>query len=571
MATASLIPWLLRAGVDDLAAGRPLKDTLRIAGAVLAAALATGVVRYWMRKLLNGVSRWIEYDLRNDLFRRVMTLDAAWYSRMRTGDIIARLTNDVSAVRMAAGPAVMYLVNTIAGGMFALGFMIAIDLRLTALSLLPMLLLPFAGLRLGRVVHDRFDAVQEHFSTLTTHAQENISGARIVRAYRQESAEISRFSALSDEYVRRNMALVRLWGAMFPLFGLLGGLATAVVLGIGGIFALRGTITLGAFVAFGLYLAMLTWPLIALGWVVNLFQRGSASMARLLEILDAQPIVQDTGTRSLPPARNGRTIEFRGVGFHYPASPESEPRWVLRNVSFVVPAGQTIAVVGATGSGKSALLDLIVRVYDPSEGEILLDGIPMQELALQELRGVMAYVPQETVLFSDTIAANLAYGVDAEQPWRTAARVAQLEDTIAAFPGRYDTLLGERGVNLSGGQKQRVALGRALARKPDVLLLDDALSAVDTHTESAILAGLRDELERRTAVIASHRVSTVRQADSIIVLEDGRVVESGEHKSLLAQRGLYWSLVQRQQLEEALESDGMLASTHPAGTFAADG
>ncbi|HEX6250398.1 MAG TPA: ABC transporter ATP-binding protein [Gemmatimonadaceae bacterium] len=568
MALASLVPWLLRRGLDAIAREEPMDEIVRVTAAIAATALTTGLFRYWMRELLNGVSRRIEFDLRNDLFASVMRLDASWYAATRTGDIIARLTNDVGAVRMAAGPAVMYLVNTVAGGLFALAFMLAISIPLTAMSLLPMVLLPVIGLRLGRLVHDRFDAVQEHFSTMTTRAQENITGARIVRAYRQERAETARFAALSDEYVRRNMALVRLWGTMHPLFALLAGLATAIVLGAGGVLTMRGSISVGSFVAFGLYLAMLTWPLIALGWVVNLFQRGSASMRRLLEILDAKPGVTDAGKEPLPDASGGRRIEYRNVSFHYPAPPGHPPRWVLRDVSFRVEAGETLAIVGATGSGKTALLDLLPRVYDPQEGTILVDDVPIREVPLAELRRTLAYVPQETVLFSETIAANLGYAGRDEQDWRSAARVAQLDDTISGFPGGYETLLGERGINLSGGQKQRVAIARALARNAGVLLMDDALSAVDTHTEADILRGLGAALRNRTALIASHRVSAVRDADRIIVLREGTIVETGSHAELMAARGEYWSLVQRQQLVDAIEDPTELASGPPSGTIA---
>jgi ATP-binding cassette subfamily B multidrug efflux pump len=568
MALASLVPWLLRRGVDSIAGREPLANTIRITAAITAAALTTGLLRYWMRELLNGVSRRIEFDLRNDLFARVMALDASWYAATRTGDIIARLTNDVGAVRMAAGPAVMYLVNTIAGGLFALAFMLAISPVLTAVSLLPMLLLPIIGIRLGRLVHDRFDAVQEHFSTMTTRAQENITGARIVRAYRQERAETARFGALSEEYVHRNMALVRLWGTMHPLFGLLAGLATAVVLGAGGVLTMRGAISIGSFVAFSLYLAMLTWPLIALGWVVNLFQRGSASMRRLLEILDAKPDVDGSGGTALPPSSGGRSVEYRNVSFHYPAPSGHPPRWVLQDVSFRVEAGETLAIVGATGSGKSALLDLLPRVHDPQHGTILLDGVPIRDVRLGDLRQALAYVPQETVLFSETIGANIAYANQDEQAWRAAAEIAQLNATVLAFPGGYETLLGERGINLSGGQKQRVALARALARNAAVLLMDDALSAVDTHTEASILHGLGAELRNRTALIASHRASAVRDADRIIVLREGRIVETGTHAELMAARGEYWMLVQRQQLVDAIEDAGELASGSPTGTIA---
>jgi ATP-binding cassette subfamily B protein len=424
--------------------------------------------------------------------------------------------------------------------------------------------------------------VQEHFSTLTTHAQENFAGVRVVRAYRQEESEMARFAALNETYVERNLALARLYGAMNPMFGLLAGLSVAVVLGVGGSLVVSGRITVGAFVAFGFYLTSLTWPMIALGWVINLFQRGAASMSRLLDVLDTTAEITSPASPSvLPPAAAGRKLEFRNVGFHYPTAEGSEPRWVLRGVSFVVPAGGTLAVVGATGSGKSALIDLIPRLHDPQEGEILIDDIPVRALSLEALRAEIGYVPQESFLFSDTIASNLAYGdpahalvergsvdeIDADQSrdvgseeasrhaW--AAQVAQLDETVLAFPHGYGTTLGERGINLSGGQKQRLALARALARRPRIVLLDDALSAVDTHTEAEILRGLRGTLAGRTALIASHRVSAVRDASWIVVLDRGRVVEEGMHDVLMAAGGQYTALLSRQQLEESIEGEEM--------------
>lgn len=555
-AFAAVIPWILRRAIDALVAGGPPARVWRLAGYMVGLAILGGIARYWMRELMNGVSRRVERDLRNTLFGHLTTLDAGYFERTRTGDLMARLTNDLNAVRMAAGPAIMYLVNTIAGGVFALAFMLRIDVRLTAIALLPMLLLPVVMAKLGTAIHSRFEDVQEHFSTITTMAQENLAGVRIVRAYRQEPAELDRFRILNDEYLRRNLRLASLWGLMHPAFGLLGGLGSVAVLGVGGMLVVRGTITVGAFVAFGFYLAMLTWPLISLGWVTNLFQRAAASMARLAEVLDARPDVADRqGTRALPALRGGRSVEFRNVGFHYPAPDGAAPRWVLRGISFVVPAGGTLGVVGATGSGKSALMDLIPRIHDPQEGEILVDGVPIRELSLADLRAAIGYVPQESFLFSETIGANLAYGSGDDDAARWAAGIAALDETIADFPAGYDTWLGERGINLSGGQKQRAALARALARRPGIVLLDDSLSAVDTHTEAAILRSLREGLEGRTAIISSHRASAIRDAGTIIVLDEGRIVEQGRHQELFARRGRYWSLVQRQQLVEAIEHD----------------
>ncbi|MBV6521023.1 MAG: putative multidrug resistance ABC transporter ATP-binding/permease protein YheI [Gemmatimonadaceae bacterium] len=556
-ALASVNPWLVRAAIDEIRAGNELGDVVKLAAVMVGISLVAGVCRYWMRELLNGLSRRIETDLRNDLYAVLLKQDAAYYGRMRTGELMARLTNDLSAVRMAAGPAIMYLSNTVAGGVFALGFMLRIDRGLTLLALLPMTVLPVVMHRLGRAIHDRFEAVQEHFGSLTTRVQENLSGTRIVRAYRQEAAESERFEALSREYVRRNLELARLYGIMHPAFGLLAGAGAVIVLGAGGILVLNGRISIGSFVAFGLYLSMLTWPMISLGWVLNLFQRGAASMTRLQDVLASRPHVRDRAVArspALPPANGGRRVEFRAVSFSYPSRDGEPPREVLRDISFRVEAGQTLAIVGATGSGKSTLVELLPRTHDPQSGQILIDDVPIASMSLEELRRELGVVPQESLLFGDTIRANLLYGAGESADTGWAARVAQLEETIAGFSGGYDTILGERGINLSGGQKQRACLARALARRPSIVLLDDALSAVDTHTEAAILHGLRAALAHRTALIASHRVSAVRDADLIIVLDDGRVVETGTHDELIQRGGRYCELLSRQELEEEIES-----------------
>ena len=557
-ALSSVGPWLLRHALDAMRAGEPVKYIWLLAATMIGVTLVRGVSHYWKRQLLNGMSREIEFDLRNDLFRSLASADPTYYSRMRTGDLMARVTNDLSAVRQASGPAIMYFADTIFGGTFAIAFMVSISPTLTLVAALPMVLIPVLGVVLGRIVHRRFEEVQEQFSDLTTLAQENLAGVRIVRAFRQENAEIARWKTLNDDYLRRNMRLSKLYAIMQPGFGILAGFGMVAVVGFGGRLVVDGTITVGAFVAFPMYLTMLTWPLIALGWVINLFQRGAASMTRLLDILDARSLLEEpVKAVTLPAAKgDGRTFEFRDVGFHYPTPDnESEPRWVLRHVSFTALAGETMGVVGATASGKSALMDLIPRLYDPQEGTILLDGVPIRELPIAELRREIGYVPQESFLFSDTLDSNLSYGTQETNDGRWAAKVAQLSETIESFPGGYETMLGERGINLSGGQKQRAALARALARKPHVVLLDDALSAVDTHTEAEILGALRNTLAGRTALIASHRVSAIRDASRIIVLDEGRIVEQGTHDDLITAGGRYWTLLNRQQLEESIEAD----------------
>ena len=554
----SLIPTLLRRAIDRLGQPAPWVPVLEIAGLMLMVTLTMAVFRFTMREILNGVSRVIENDLRDALFARLTTLDGAWFGRTRTGEIMARLTNDLTAVRMAVGPAVMYLTNTIFGGLFALGFMVAISPHLTGLALIPMLLLPLVMFRLGKVTHDRFERVQSTFGDLTTLVQEHLAGIRVVRAYAQEQAERARFAELSAEYLDRNRALVRLNGLMNPAFTLLAGLGAAVVLGVGGTMVLEGALTVGTFVAFGLYLSNLTWPLIALGWVTNLFQRGAASWGRILEILDAHPAITDPVAPRvalpLPPATAGRTITFDGVSFAYPDASGARGRTVLRDITLTIPAGTTLGVVGATGSGKSALLELLPRLADPTAGTIRLDGADLRDLRLATLRAEIGFVPQESLLFSETIRDNLHYGTEDDDAVRDATRVAQLTETIAGFPQGERTMLGERGVNLSGGQRQRAALARALARQPNVVILDDALAAVDTQTEAAILRELRSALAGRTAIIASHRITAVRDAQWIVVLDEGRIVEQGRHEDLVAAGGRYAALLERQRLEESLEA-----------------
>jgi ATP-binding cassette, subfamily B, multidrug efflux pump len=554
-------PYLIKQGVDAL--GRPgvtVRTVLGYAGWVVLTALLGGIARYWMRELLNGVSRRVEFDLANDFFGHLLRLDSSFFARTTTGDIMSRATNDISAIRMVAGPAYMYLVNTLVGTIFAITLMVWINPWLTFFSMIPMLALAPVPLLFGELIHRRFEKIQEQYATVSTMVQENLAGVRIVKAYSRERQQSERFSDLSGEYLRLNMQLARVSGVFHPLLGLLSGFAMVIALLIGGRAVMGGQMTVGDFVAFMLYLGMLSWPMIALGWVVNLFQRGAASMARINRIFAVQPAIADP-TEPQRPLQIRGDLEFRNVTFRYPGT----ERDVLVDVSFRVSAGSMLAVVGATGSGKSTLVNLIARVHDPQQGEILLDGVSVRDLPLATLRSAIGMVPQEAFLFSETLRENLSLGLDggpdesAERRIRWAAGIAQLEEAVAILPGGYDTSLGERGVNLSGGQKQRATLARAIAREPRVLVLDDALSAVDTHTEAEILRGLREVMRDRTSVIVSHRVTAVMGADLIVVLERGRMVEHGTHSQLLRRGGSYASLLHRQLLVDRLEDEGVLA------------
>lgn len=547
-------PRFLQQGIDALTRGAPFAEVRRALLLMAGVALAGGIARYGMRELLNGASRRVETDLRRDLFAHFTRLHAAFFERYPTGDLMARATNDLLRVRMVAGPAIMYLTDTATRTAMVLPMMAAIDARLTVLALVPVTGLPLAMIVLGRRIHHRSLAIQEHFGTITSFVHEHLSGVRVVRAYRQEAAETRHFLVLNEEYVARNLALARLQGVFHSLLALFGGLGSAVLLFVGGRLVMQGQVSIGAFVAFGVYLVTLVWPMIALGWAVNLVQRGAAAMTRINQLFAERPaIASPPRPRPLAPA-TARSLAFEGVWFRYPGA--EERGWVLKDVSFTVPAGSSLAIVGATGAGKSTIADLIVRIYDPDRGRILLDGIDIRELDLAELRRAIGFVAQETFLFSETVRDNILLGAPDDGRLERAAGVAHLTEALSSLPQGWDTLLGERGVNLSGGQKQRTALARALAQDPQVFVLDDSLSAVDAQTEARILDGLRRALEARTTVIISHRLTAVREADAVIVLEHGAIIERGTPAELAATQGRYWELLRRQQMEEELEEVG---------------
>lgn len=561
---AALGPRFLQQGIDAVRAGGSFRDVQVAILLLLAAALIGGVARYGMRELLNSGSRRVETDLRDQLYDHLQRMSAEFYDRYPTGDVMARTTNDLLAVRMVAGPALMYLVDTSIRALLIAPAMLAISPRLTLLALVPLVGLPVAMVSLGRMIHSRTQDIQAQFSELTSHAHENLSGVRVVRAYRQEGAETGHFRQLNDTYLRRNLSLARVQGAFFPLLSLLGGLSGLVVLLAGGQLVMAGSVSVGEFVAFGVYLAMLVWPMIALGWAINLVQRGAASMARINQLFRERPLITSPATpTALANRRRARALELRGVWFSYPGA--RDRGWVLQDITFRLEAGASLAIVGATGSGKSTLVDLIARAYDPDRGAVLIDGVDVRQLSLEELRRAVGFVPQETFLFGETLRRNILLGAPDDGRLERVAEIAQLTEALPALPEGYDTMLGERGINLSGGQKQRAAIARALAQDPPIFVLDDALSAVDAHTEARILRGLRDALAGRTSIVVSHRLAAVRDADWILVLDGGRIVEQGTHSELLAAGGRYWELLRRQQMEEELEVTAASAE-NPAST-----
>ncbi|HUZ05575.1 MAG TPA: ABC transporter ATP-binding protein [Acidobacteriaceae bacterium] len=548
-----LFPQIIRNAINDLTHHLTRQGILIDALLLVALAVSKGIFLYLTRWILIGISRDIEYDLRNDLLLSLERQSLSYFQEHRTGDIMARTTNDLNAVRMLLGPAIMYSANTVLFTIGALFFMLRISPWLTLLAFAP---LPAASILVqyfGRRIHERFERIQAMFSDISAQVQENISGVRLIRAFAQEQAEIRSFERSNKEYIRRSLLLVRLMGMLWPTLEFLLGLSLVVVLWVGGHEVLSGRISVGAFVAFNTYMLMLTWPVIALGWVINIVQRGTASMTRIHEILVAEPTIFDAADAGDSTEIRGE-IEFRNLSF---AHAEGQPA-VLHNINLKIPAGSSLAIVGPTGSGKTTLVRLIPRLFDVERGMLLLDGRPVQEYKLATLRQAIGFVPQETFLFSETIQENIAFGrPDAtEEQVLEAARIASIGDEILEFPRGFATMVGERGITLSGGQKQRTAIARALVREPAILILDDALASVDTYTEERILQSLAAVLRGRTTIFISHRISTVRSADQIAVLVDGQIAELGSHEELVARNGHYARLFEKQMLEEELSVAG---------------
>jgi ATP-binding cassette subfamily B multidrug efflux pump len=542
------LPLVIRGGVDSLTGGFRMTLLFQLAGLLVGLSLVKGIFQYWMRVILIGISRDVEFDLRNDLFSHLITLNADFYSKFRTGDIMARSTNDLNAVRMMLGPGIMYWTETMLTAVLSIGVMVSVNWRLTLICLIPAPLVSLVVILFGRRIHDRFEVIQKMFSDISSRVQENLSGVRVIRAYAQEDAETRKFELLNQDYVEQNIKLAKLSALFMPLLQALVGMGFLIVLLFGGYQLLQHRISLGSFLMFNTYMGMLVWPMIALGWVVNLMQRGTASWERIMELMRQKPAIlgkEAERTRQVQGA-----LHFQNVEMKYPAGD------ALKNVNLEIPAGETVAIVGHTGSGKSTLVSLIPRLIDPTRGDVFLDGENLRDLDPEWLRRQIGFVPQETFLFSATLAENISWGVEnaTETEIDRAAELAGLASDIAAFPAGYQTMIGERGLTLSGGQKQRVAIARAILRDPRILVLDDALSSVDTLTEERILNGLAEVMRGRTTILISHRVSTVRDARRIFVLEHGEIVEQGTHAQLVASGGYYADLYQKQLLEEELEA-----------------
>jgi ATP-binding cassette, subfamily B, multidrug efflux pump len=544
-----MVPLVIKDVFDALTTGVTARKLAFFAILLLGIALAKAIFQFWMRWILIGISRDVEYDLRNDLFQHLMRQDTRYYNEHRTGDLMAKLTNDLNAVRNIVGPGIMYSANTVVTGIATIALMVHLDLHLTLLALAPLPLASIAVKFFGQRIHERFEKIQGLYSELTEKVRENLSGVRLVRSFRQEEPEMRQFDEMNQLYVERNKGLIWISSFLWPALALLFAASFLLIMVVGGEHVLSGKITIGTFAAFNVYLMYLIWPIIALGWVTNIIQRGLASLGRLWTIFAAQPAIDDRLVPPNPVTALKGDIEFRNLTFSYNGFP------ILRDINLSIPAGRTVAIVGATGSGKTTLAALVPRLFDAPEGSVLVDGIPVRHLPLSTLRSHIGFVPQETFLFSESIRENIRFGAhgSSDNDVKRAAEVANILPDILGFPEGFESMVGERGLTLSGGQKQRVAISRAIIRDPRILILDDALSSVDTYTEEKILRHLTEVMAGRTTILISHRVSTIRNADEIVVLHDGTIVERGAHDELLAMNGHYTELYNKQLIEDALE------------------
>jgi ATP-binding cassette subfamily B multidrug efflux pump len=546
-----ITPWVLKYAIDSISRGASAAALAGYAGLILGLATFQGVFRYFMRQTMIVASRKVEYDLRQDFFAHLEKLDRAYYDRSQTGDVMARATNDVESVRMMLGPGIMNFTNTLTAVIIGLILMLNLNWKLALYIFIPFPVLSLVTFLFVKLMYPRYERIQEQYSKISAKAQESLSGIRVIKAYVQEANERKAFRRLTKDYIKKNMDMIRIWGALFPVLSLLAGAMTVIVLLVGGRYVIAGSMTLGEFVAFTAYLGLLVWPMIALGWVMGLYQRGMASTGRIVKILQEKPLVQESPTPVQLFQIRG-DIEFRNLSFSYPRT-ETE---ALKNINLRIEAGQTVAIVGATGSGKTTLVNLISRTYPVTRGQLFIDGVDVNDISLKSLRRSIGFAPQETFLFSDTVSSNIAFGVETTSDLEdigAKARCAAIESEILDFPEGYQTFLGERGITISGGQKQRTAIARALMLNPPILILDDAFSSVDTYTEEKILDNLREVFAERTVIVISHRISTVRSADHIVVLERGEIVEQGTHEALVSLGGLYSRIHEKQLLAEELE------------------
>jgi len=542
-------PLVMGYAVDRLKESVTREKLAYYGALIIGLAICEGIFRFFMRRLIIGVSRDIEYAIRNDIFRHLETLPMSFYQKNKTGDLMSRVTNDLSNVRMLFGPGIMYTANTIIVALFAIILMLRINWQMTLLALLPLPVVSFSVRHFGQKIHELTEQSQAKLADLSARVQESMAGIRVVKAFVQENHEIAEFEQANQSLVAKNRELIRVQSVFYPSMELMIGFAVVVVIWVGGRQVMEGGISLGDFVAFNVYLGRLTWPMIALGWVVNLLERGRASMQRLNYILDTEPEIKDQPA-AMPEFEVQGAIEFRNLSFAYNGIT------TLQNISLSIPKGKTVAIVGATGSGKSTLVQLIPRLYDAPPNSLFIDGVPIERIPLGSLRRAIGFIPQDTFLFGETIRENIAFGVESavDGEVQRAAEISKIDADVMSFPGQYETLVGERGITLSGGQKQRTAISRAVIRDPRILILDDALSSVDTYTEEQILRELKQVMRNRTSILISHRVSTVKEADEIIVLDRGQIVERGTHAELLEFDGYYAELHRRQLLEEELDA-----------------